>query len=100
MFGFFRHSGQRHPSTELSQALVKAGRASSTDASKLQVCERRGTYADRRVTYFRAFDPAAVAARAVTVAAYRDLDPYPELVVAAGHVERDGAVVLTRAHSR
>ena len=98
MFGFFRRAQPHHPSTELGQALVKAGRASSTDVGRLQVLERRGTYSDRRVTYFRAFDPAALAARAVTAATYTDLDAYPELVVAAGHRERDGAVVLNRAY--
>jgi hypothetical protein len=98
MFGLFRRSGSRHPSAGLSQALVTAGRASSTDVGGLQVLERRGTYAERRVTYFRAFDPAAVADRAVPVAAYADLDSYPELVVAAGHLERDGAVVLNRGY--
>jgi hypothetical protein len=48
------------------------------------------------VTYFRVFDPAHVATRAVTTAAYNDLDPYPDLVVATGHVEQNGAVVLNR----
>jgi hypothetical protein len=76
---------------------VSAGRATSADVAGLHVFERRGTYSDRRVTYFRACDPAQLAARAVTVAAYTDLDPYPELVLASGHLERDGAVVLNRA---
>jgi hypothetical protein len=98
MFGFFRRSQPHHPSAGLSQALVEAGRASGTAVAELRVLERRGTYSDRRVTYFRAFDPAALAARAVTAATYTDLDSYPELVVAAGHLERDGAVVLNRAY--
>jgi hypothetical protein len=99
MFGFFRKSGPQPASAGLSQALVTAGRASGTDVAELRVFERRGTYSDRRVTYFRAFDPADVADRALTVAAYTDLDLYPELVLATGHLEKDGVVVLNRAYS-
>jgi hypothetical protein len=82
----------------LSEALVTAGRASSADIGGLQVLERRGNYSGRKVTYFRVFDPIHVAARAVTAAAYTDLDPYPDLVLATGHLEQDGMVMLNRAY--
>jgi hypothetical protein len=98
MFGFFRKSEPRHPAAALSEALLTAGRTSSANVAGLQVLERRGNYAGRRVTYFRAFDPADLAARAVTAAAYTDLDSYPDLVLASGHLEQDGAVMLNRAY--
>ena len=59
----------------------------------------RGTYSARPVTHFRAFDPVKLANRAVTASKYTDLDPYPELVLAAGHLEQDGTVILNRAYN-
>ncbi len=99
MFGFCSKVGTSPRLRRLSQALITAGRASSTDVAALRVFDRRGTYSARQVTHFRAFDPANLANRAVTVATYTDLDPYPELVLAAGHLEQDGTVVLNRAYS-
>jgi hypothetical protein len=99
MFGFFQKSGPHPASAGLSQALVTAGRASSADVAELRVCDRRGTYSARPVTHFRAFDPVNLANRDVTVATYTDLDAYPELVFAAGHLEQDGTVVLNRAYN-
>ncbi len=99
MFKFLRKSTPTHPTAELSRAMVDAGRAAGSDVGGLCVLERQGTYSDRKVTYFRVFDPAAVASRAVTAAVYTDLDSYPDLVRAAGHIERDGAIVLNRAYA-
>ena len=48
------------------------------------------------MTYFRVFDPAAMAQRSVEVKKYTDLDPYMSLVLHSGHVEGDGKVVVTR----
>jgi hypothetical protein len=99
MFGFFKKSGPHPASAGLSQALVTAGRVSSTDVAELRVLDRRGTYSARPVTHFRVFNAVNLANRAVTVATYTDLDPYPELVLATGHLEQDGTVVLNRAHN-
>jgi hypothetical protein len=58
--------------------------------------QQRGSYAGRSVNRFRVFDPAAVAARATPMRTYLDFDSHSELVICAGHVEHDGAVVLIR----
>ena len=66
------------------------------DPATLAVVEQRGSYSGRRVSYFRVFDPVRVAERGLAVRVYTDLDAHPELVLSAGHVEREGGVVLTR----
>ncbi len=98
MFKFFRKSTPTHPTSELSRAMLDAGRAQDSDVGALYVLERRGTYSDRKVTYFRVFDADEVASRAVTAATYSDLDTHPELVRANGHVEADGKIVLNRGY--
>ena len=64
--------------------------------STLRMVESGGRYSDRKVTYFRVFDPAAMAQRSVEVKRYTDLDPFMNLVLQSGHVESDGKVVVTR----
>jgi hypothetical protein len=94
MIGFFGKPAPRVPSPALRQALLDARRGTPAEIDALRVVERRGSYAGRRVTYFRAFDPAQAAARAVAVRAFGDLDPHAGLIVATGHTEHDRAVVL------
>jgi hypothetical protein len=96
MFSIFRRSHPRRPTAALCQALVRTGLPSGMEASSLSVVEKRGSYSGRNVTYFRAFDPIRVAERALQVRGYADLDVHPELVLGSGHVEADGAVVLTK----
>ena len=96
MFSIFRRSQPRRPTAALCQALVRNGLPSGMEASSLSVVEQRGSYSGRHVTYFRAFDPIRVAERALQVRGYADLDVHPELVLGSGHVEADGAVVLTK----
>jgi hypothetical protein len=96
MFNMFRKSQPRRPNAALCQALVSDGLPPGMEASSLSVVERHGSYSGRRVTYFRAFDPIRVAERAVEVRVYADLDVHPDLVLGSGHVESDGAVVLTK----
>jgi len=96
MFNMFRRSQPRRPSAALCQALARDGLPSGMEASSLSVVERHGSYSGRRVTYFRAFDPIRVAERALQVRGYADLDIHSDLVIGSGHVEGDGAVVLTK----
>ncbi len=96
MFGFGRKSSQRSPSAAIFRALESDGLPPGVDsASTLGVVESRGKYSGRRVTYIRVFDPAAAAERELEVRAFEDLDGHPDLVLRAGHVEKDGTVVIT-----
>jgi hypothetical protein len=95
MFGFPRRSPSRPLAADLRQALARAGLAAGVDTAMIGVVEAHGHYAGRRVTYFRVFDQTRAAAQAVRVRAVPDLDSHPDLVLGAGHVEQDGAVVFT-----
>ena len=53
-------------------------------------------YSDRKVTFFRVFDPSSTGQTAVDIRRYKDFDVFPGLVLRSGHVEQDGIVVLTR----
>lgn len=67
-----------------------------SNPSQLRMVESRGRYSDRKVTYFRVFDPASAGQRSMDIRRYQDFDVFPGLVLRSGHVERDGIVVLTR----
>ncbi len=95
MFGFMRRSGKRNRSAAIQRALERDGLPPGIDPAALGVVESGGTYAGRRVTYIRVFDPARAAERAVDVRAFGDLDGHPDLVLRMGHVEKDGTVVIT-----
>jgi hypothetical protein len=75
MFDVFNRS-RLHEST-IRQALIQAGIAGATDRTSVAILEKRGDYSGRRVTFFSAFEPA-----------HRDV------VLASGHVEQDGTVVV------
>ena len=94
MFHFFHRSQSRDPT--IRQALAQAGLPSATDAAGLGVLERHGSYAGRRVKFFRAFDATRAAARGIQVQAFTDLDAHQDLVLGSGHVEREGIVVVNR----
>jgi hypothetical protein len=70
------------------------------DPATLRVVEQRGSYAGRRVRHFRVFDPIRATGRAVQVRLFADLDAHSDLVLGLGHVEQDGAVVLSRRERR
>jgi hypothetical protein len=61
------------------------------------VVERRGSYAGHDVTLLRVFDPNRAVRRGVEIYrsyAYDDLNAHLDLILAAGHTEPDGTVVL------
>ena len=98
MFGLFRRSGPRPLSEAVTRAMEKDGGSASLGATApLRMVESNGRYSDRKVTYFRVFDPALATQRSLDIRAFRDLDDAQSLILRSGHVERDGSVVLTRA---
>ncbi|MGE3913864.1 MAG: hypothetical protein AB7K36_31260 [Chloroflexota bacterium] len=96
MFSFFKRSGPRPLTDAVSAAIARDGMPSTVASTSCKLVEMAGRYSDRKVTYFRVFDPAAVTQRSLTIKQYRDLDAYPGLIVQSGHIEGDGKVVVTR----
>ena len=98
MLGFLRipsRSQPRPPTSGIAQALARDGLPPGMEPSTLAVVLRRGSYASRPVNYFRVFDPIRIAERGLHIRTFGDLDDLPDLVVGSGHVEVDGAVVLS-----
>lgn len=83
-------------SAPVRRRLVEDRGLGAQAAASLRMLTRRGTYADRTVTYFRVIDPAAVARAGVELGRYGDLDGHRPLQLHDGHIERDGHVVLNR----
>lgn len=97
MFDFMRRPGARPLTHAISRAISSDGHtASTTDLTSLQMVESNGRYSDRKVTYFRVFDPASAAQRSLDIKQYKDFDAFQGLIVRSGHVEKDGTVILTR----
>jgi hypothetical protein len=98
MFGFLRRSASRPISEAIRSAIEKDGKTTlAGDPSQLRMVEVGGRYSDRKVTYFRIFDPTSAAQQTLNIRRYQDFDVFPALVLRSGHVERDGTVVLTKA---
>jgi len=97
MFGFFRRSTPRPLTDAIRRAMAQDGlTAPVSNPSELRMVESRGRYSNRKVTYFRVFDPALAAQRSVDIQHYRDFDGCLGLILRSGHVEDDGVVVLSR----
>ena len=96
MFGFFKRSGPRPLTDAIMKAIAKDGAPSTIASASCKLVDMDGRYSDRKVTYFRVFDPAAASQRSLSVKRYRDLDAFPGLIVQSGHIESDGKVVVTR----
>jgi hypothetical protein len=84
-------------STKVRMLLAQERGVKQDDSAKLRMIEDHGHYADRSVTFFRVFDPETAARAKVVPQRYADLTT--DLVLHAGHVERDGTVVLNSARS-
>ena len=97
MFGLFRRSAPRPLSDAIQRAIQQDGLTPATDdPAQLRMIESEGRYSDRKVTYFRVFIPVLAAQQSLDVRRFNDLDQYQGLILRSGHVERDGAVILTR----
>ena len=96
MFNWLRRRGTQHPGVALREALLKDGLPAGIDPATLGLLEEHGQYSGRRVTYVRVFDALRAAELGLQPRAFGDLDRHPELLMAAGHVEQNGTVVITR----
>ena len=97
MFGFMHKSGSRSLSKAMRRAIEKDGLPSGIDsASMLRMVQAGGRVSDRKVTFIRIFDPVRAAERALDIRSFQDLDAQPGLILKAGHIERDGIVVILR----
>ena len=96
MFSWLRRRGTQHPGLALREALLKDGLPAGIDPATLGLLEEHGQYSGRRVTYVRVFDALRAAELGLEPRAFGDLDRHPELLVAAGHVEQNGTVVITK----
>jgi len=95
MFDFLHRSGPQRPSAPVRRALELDGLIPVRDAPPtLSMIESRGRYAGRSVRYIRVFDPARTSERSLNIRTYGDLDAHRTLVLRAGRVEGDGAVIL------
>ena len=97
MFGLCRRSSPRLLTDAIRQAIEKDGRTPEIGTpSQLRMVESSGRYSNRKVVYFRVFEPGSAALRRLEIRRYKDFDAFPALVLRSGHVEREGTVVLTR----
>lgn len=97
MFDFLRRPSPRPLSDAIRIAIEKDHtNAPIGNLGDLRMVQVGGRYSDRKVTYFRVFDPATTAQRTRELRRYKDFDLSPGLVVRSGHVEDDGTVILTR----
>jgi hypothetical protein len=94
--GLFRRARPHQLTARLAQALAIDGLPPGMDPSTLAVVDENGSYSGRRVNYFRVFDPIRASERDIQVRIFTDLDTHPELVLGSGHLEKDGAVILSK----
>lgn len=83
-------------SVDMRRKLAADCGLNETTAATLAMVTEPGRYADRIVTYFRVFDPAAVKAAGVQVGRYSDLSAHRDLHMFYGNIERDGHIQITR----
>ena len=97
MFGFLNRSGTSSATAAVQRALSAADLPPGLDPSGFGVLESRGSYAGRKVTYFRVFDPRRINGQNGKNGKrlhYEDLEARRELVLQSGYVEEDGTVVF------
>lgn len=78
--------------SENVRLLLEKQRGVGAEGDALRMLSKTGQYADRPVTYFRVYDPRDVARVGKELRSYDDLDA--GLIRYAGHIERDGMLVL------
>lgn len=91
---FWEKPGVVPVSARVRSALMRERGLTEDGAARLRMVEEGGHFADRSVTYFRVFNPETAARANVAPRSYADVGS--DLLVHAGHVERDGSVVLNQ----
>ena len=94
MWGFKEKPAFSAISQKLALALADERGLTGEAAAPLRMMEQRGRYANRKVTFFRVFDPANVAVAGINPRRFNDLNASAMLY--RGHVESDGQVMLNR----
>lgn len=92
MWNWMNRSEVRPLSEVVRRILLRERGLNEVSAGGLRMALKKGLYAGRQVTYFRVFDPAALLATGQAPQHFRDLDGSGALY--AGHIEREGHVVL------
>ena len=92
LWGFGQNSAPVALSKKVTLCLAKERGLTEQAAASLRMMEKRGHYVGRKVTFFRVFDPAVVAASGLSPRRFNDLDSGAFLH--GGHVESDGHIVL------
>ena len=78
MFGLFRRSVPTLLTDAIREALEKDGRTPEiSNPSQLRMVEVVGRYSDRKVRYFRVFEPRSAALQTVAIRRYQDSTPIP-----------------------
>lgn len=94
MFAFFQQRHVRAPSLALERALAAHALPPGLTPSSLRVLETAGNYAGRPVHFLLVFDPLRAGELGVAVHGAADLEGHPDLVLASGHREQDGSILL------
>jgi hypothetical protein len=92
MWEFWERSGPVPLAGEVRLVLEKERGVSIAGAAGLRMIAQGGRDADRPVTFFRVFDPAAIAETDGDLRDYDDLDA--SLILHSGYIDRDGTIVL------
>lgn len=97
MWQFWERSGPVPLAGAVRLVLEQERGINIAGAAGLRMIAQGGHDADRPVTYFRVFDPAAIAETDGELRSYDDLDA--SLILHSGYIERDGTVVLNQQPS-
>jgi hypothetical protein len=92
MWKFWQKSGGTPLPQALRLALVQRYGLTEEVADRLRIIQQGAEYSGRKVQQFRVFDPAALSLARSGPSRFADLDSAS--VLYAGHIEREGNIVL------
>jgi hypothetical protein len=89
---FWSKPGAKPLSEKLSRLLVQERGLTTQVCGSLRMLEETGNYVDRKVTFFRVFDPAAITGSSQPAVRFSDLNP--ATILYYGHTEKNGDLIL------